>query len=134
MTTSAATHQTQVVSGGLLEITSLLKEMKAEWKAEIKAEQEEKKQEKTAVSDAQATALQSRLEALHAAKLLSDEELYALEDCVADFFEATAGFDVVTMEVVNASDAARKAHKLVTLSEKMPADAAFARQARRKFV
>ena len=48
-------------------------------------------------------------------------------------FEATAGFDVVTMEVVNASDAARKAHKLVTLSEKMPADAAFARQARRKF-
>ena len=65
MTTSAATHQTQVVSGGLLEITSLLKEMKAEWKAEIKAEQEEKKQEKTAVSDAQATALQSRLEALH---------------------------------------------------------------------
>ena len=134
MTTSAATHQTQVFSGGLLEITSLLKEMKAEWKAEIKAEQEEKKQEKTAVSDAQATALQSRLEALHAAKLLSDEELYALEDCVADFFEATAGFDVVTMEVVNASDAARKAHKLVTLSEKMPADAAFARQARRKFV
>ena len=133
MTTSAATHQTQVVSGGLLEITSLLKEMKAEWKAEIKAEQEEKKQEKTAVSDAQATALQSRLEALHAAKLLSDDELYALEDCVADFVEATAGF-VVTMEIVHTSDAAGKLHKLVTLSEKMPADAAFARQARRKFV
>ena len=134
MTASAATHQTQVVSGGLLEITSLLKEMKAEWKAEIKAEQEEKKQEKTAVSDAQATALQSRLEALHAAKLLSDEELYALEDCVADFFEATAGFDVVPLSFVHTNDAAGKAHKLVTLSEKMPADAAFARQARRKFM
>jgi hypothetical protein len=132
MPTSAASRQTQGVS--LLEVTSLLKEMKAEWKAEVKAEQEEAKKKSMVVSDAQVASLQSRLEALHAAQLLSDDEFYRIEDCVADFLDATASFDVVTMEVVNASDAARTAHKLVMLSEKMPTDAAFARQARRKFV
>ena len=97
-------------------------------------EQEEAKKESMVVSDAQVAALQSRLEALHAAQLLSDDEFYCIEDCVADFLDATASFDVVTMAVINASDAARTAHKLITLSEKMPTDAAFARQARRKFV
>ena len=32
----------------------------------------------------QVVALQARLESLHAAKILSDEELYALEDVIAD--------------------------------------------------
>eukprot|EP01045_Picozoa_sp_COSAG04_P024592 COSAG04_NODE_3092_length_3180_cov_13.050957_1_plen_117_part_00 len=115
-----------VGGAGLLEITAMFKEMKAEMKAE--------KQEAIAVSDAQVTSLQLRLEALHAAQLLSDDELWALQDSVADFLDECACFDAVTMDIVHTNDAARKAHKLVTLSEKMPTDATFARQARRKFV
>ena len=80
------------------------------------------------------TSLQLRLESLHAAELLNDEELFSLQDQIADFLEECACFDVVTMEIVHTNDVARKVHKLVTLSEKMPTDATFARQARRKFV
>ena len=79
-------------------------------------------------------AVTARLEALHAAQLLSDDELFALEDCVADFIEAQASYDVVTMEAVNANRAIGKVHKLVALGEGMPSDAMFARQLRRKFV
>ena len=50
-----------------------------------------------------------------------------------DGIEAIASFDVVTMEVVNASDGARRLHKLISLGEMMPKDGMFARQARRKF-
>ena len=61
-------------------------------------------------------ALQSRLENLHAAKLLADEELFAVEDIIAD---------------CDAED--DRVSALVTLSGKMAADKAFARQLRRKY-
>ena len=85
------------------------------------------------ISDAQLEALETRLEALHAAKLLSDDELGCLEDCVADGIEATSTCEVVTLEWVQSSEVVSKLHKLIVLSEKMPKDAMFARQARRKF-
>ena len=74
-------------------------------------------------------ALQSRVEALHAAhaaQLLADEELHSLEDIIADGCEATAadgegGDDRVTVG------------KMIALSERMAADGAFSRQLRRKF-
>ena len=89
---------------------------------------------KEVISAEQVDAVTARLEALHAAQLLSDDELFALEDCVADFIEAQASYDVVTMEAVNANCAIGKVHKLVALGEGMPRDAMFARQLRRKFV
>ena len=89
---------------------------------------------KEVISTEQVDAVTARLEALHAAQLLSDDELFALEDCVADFIEAQASYDVVTMEAVNANRALGKVHKLVALGEGMPSDAMFARQLRRKFV
>ena len=70
--------------------------------------------------DQQVTALQARLETLHASKLLADEELFALEDAVADALEAADGDDRVA--------------RMVALSVRMAADAAFSRQLRRKFV
>ena len=85
------------------------------------------------ISDAQLEALARRLEALHAAKLLSDDEFGRLEDCVADGIEATSTCEVVTLEWVQSSEVVSKLHKLIVLSEKMPKDAMFARQARRKF-
>ena len=94
---------------------------------ELKAPQE-------AISAQQVQALTARLEAMHAAKMLSDDELFAVEDCVADFVEAKASCEVVTMETVNTVRAVGKAHKLVALGEAMPGDGMFARQLRRKFV
>ena len=62
-------------------------------------------------------ALQRRLEALHSAELLGDEELYAIEDTIAD---GTADGGQVAA--------------LVSLSATMATDGAFARQLRRKFM
>ena len=85
------------------------------------------------ISDAQLEALETRLEALHAAKLLSDDELGSLEDCMADGIEATADCDALTRDAVQSSPSMSRLHKLIVLSEKMSKDAMFARQARRKF-
>ena len=69
---------------------------------------------------------------MHAAQLLSDEELFALEDTVADYVEPSMG--VITLEAAHAIRAADKLVKLVALSEHIAADGAFSRQARRKYL
>ena len=66
-------------------------------------------------------ALQSRLQSLHASKLLADEELYKLEDTIAD-----------SLEEEDAGSGGQVA-KLIVFSERMAGDAALARQLRRKF-
>ena len=111
-----------------------------EAKADARAEQLEvqikeiaSKGKEELVSEAQILALGSRLEALHAAGLLTDEESNAFEDLVADFIDVRATVGAVTMGVVRFNPAADKTQRLVALSESMPKDAAFARQARRKF-
>ena len=106
---------------------------------EMKAEKEELRRELTpavVVTDDQVQALGARLEALHAAQLISDDELFVLEDCIADFLEAKAtfGLEAVTAEVASAHRAVGKVHKLVVLSEGVPRDPMLARQLRRKFV
>ena len=62
-------------------------------------------------------ALQHRLEVLHQAQLLKDEELYDVEDAIADSEAGADGDRVPT---------------LVALSGKMSSDRAFARQLIRK--
>ena len=99
-----------------------------------KAELEAKLSPKEAISAERLTALEARLEALHAARLLTDEELFSLEDCLADFFDLKAAYSVVTAEAVAASRGAAKLLKLLVLSEGLAKDATFARQARRKFM
>jgi len=71
---------------------------------------------KARMRDLNLLALQSRLETLHAAKLLADEELYAVEDIIAE-----------------EDDADGRVAALITLSGKMAGDGAFARQLRRKY-
>ena len=115
----------------------MLLEQQKEAKQEV--EQLEAKIEKLmapqeAVSDQQVEAVTARLQAVHAAQLLSDDELFAVEDAIADFLEVKAACGVVTPMIVNTQDAAGKVHKLVVLSGGMADDAMFARQVRRKFV
>eukprot|EP01052_Picozoa_sp_SAG31_P027072 SAG31_NODE_2503_length_5594_cov_1.758326_7_plen_243_part_00 len=86
------------------------------------------------ISVAQVEALLARLAAMHRAQLLIDDELFAIEDMVADFAEARAAFSVVTMEVVAHNAVVGKVHKLLVLNESIPGDAMLVRQLRRKFL
>ena len=65
--------------------------------------------------------------------MLSDDELFVLEDFIADFFEAK-GLAVVTSEVASTHAAVGKVLKLIVLMEGVERDAPFARQLRRKFM
>eukprot|EP01045_Picozoa_sp_COSAG04_P007230 COSAG04_NODE_373_length_15636_cov_4.260732_7_plen_157_part_00 len=67
-------------------------------------------------------------------KLLSDEELFTLEDTVADYVELQSSMGVITLEAAHAIRVADKLVKLVALSEHIVADGAFSRQARRKYL
>ena len=72
-----------------------------------------------AISEAQLEALQARLHALHASQLLSDDELFSIEDVIADL---EVGSDDTRVE------------QLITLSGRMAGDGAFSRQIRRKIL
>jgi hypothetical protein len=74
--------------------------------------------------------LQTRLDALHQAKLLSDDQVGALEDCVADYIDCCASLNPAATEI---SAAAEKVKKMIGLSEGMRKDGMLARQLRRKF-
>ena len=106
--------------------------MEAE-RAEMQAKMEAKLEQQHIVTKDQLAVLQTRLEVLHASELLSDDELGAVEDCLADFFEASAGCEHMTMEMVSMNRAVGAALKLIALSEGMTKDAMFARQVKRKF-
>ena len=90
------------------------------------------------ISAEQLTALQARLESLHGAQLLTEEEFFALEDLCADYLEVqTFAAGVLTQEVVGSNPAygeVAKLAQLIAVSEGLASDAGFARQARRKFV
>ena len=108
----------------------MLSEMRAEAIAEraklqAKVEELEAKLRPREVSGEQLVALQERLEAVHAAKLLPDEVMCAAEDLIADYgaLRATgATNDEVTEKLL----------RLVGVSEAVVTDKAFARQAQRK--
>ena len=100
----------------LIEQQTLLLEQQKETRQEMEAKLEQAKQDMDklreemtprelppAISDAELTALQARFESLHAAQLLTDEELYASEDLCADFLELQATVlegDVLTKDAI----------------------------------
>jgi len=95
-----------------------------------------------AVTVEELTTLQERVTELHSAQHLTDEELYAVEDLCADYAELQASVpeggvltkDAIYNAVGHSCAAAVKLHKVVRLSGTMAADAAFARQLKRKFL
>ena len=100
-----------------------LEEQKAQMDAKLEQVEEHKQAMVARVEhvqiEKQLPALQSRIEAMHAAKLLSDDELFSIEDVIADL-------------EVGSDD--RRAGQLITLSSRMAGDAAFSRQIRRKIL
>ena len=91
-------------------------------RAEMQALLERERQQNT--KQAQIAVLQSRVQASHAAQLLTDEELYRIEDVIADGCEVDDGGDGGDDRVA----------QMLALSGRMAAEGAFARQLRRKFV
>ena len=63
--------------------------------------------------------------------LLQDDQV--VEDCVADYFEAKATFEVATLDVAQSNRAVAQVHKLVLLSDGILKDNMFARQLARKY-
>ena len=84
---------------------------------------------KSCVSDGQLELLQTRLDALHQAKLLTDDEIDELEDCVADYIDCRSSLNPAAAEI---GAAAEKVKKMVGLSEGIGKDGMLARQLRRK--
>jgi hypothetical protein len=87
-----------------------------------------------AVSMTQLTDVLGRLEALHAAQLLTEAEHFSLEDLVTDFIELQASSGPITEEMLHLHHTAARVHKMVAVSTTVPSDATFARQLRRKYV
>ena len=85
---------------------------------------------KSCVSEGQLELLQTRIDALHQAKLLTDDEIAALENCVADYIDCRSSLNPAAAEI---GVAAEKVKKMVGLSEGMGKDGMLARQLRRKF-
>ena len=158
---AAAMQLQHGASGSFAELSAFMKEVlerddRAKQEMEAKVEQAKQEaradmdqlreqmtppEQSPAISDDELAALQARFESLHAAQLLTDEELYASEDLCADFVELQASVldgGVLTMDAifraVRHTPAALQVYKLVRLSGSMASDAAFARQLRRKFL
>ena len=79
------------------------------------------------IDEEQLAALQSRLQAMHGSKLLTDDELFSIEDAIVDCVEAmpTAGASASEVE---------KVAKMLVVSSKVASDGTLARQMRRKFL
>eukprot|EP01043_Picozoa_sp_COSAG02_P013757 COSAG02_NODE_556_length_20390_cov_88.575230_3_plen_133_part_00 len=104
------------------------KELEAQRK-EIAVQLEEHMENRRRETEAQAqmskvTALQLRLEALYDAKLVEDDELFAIEDQVADAIGVANGDDSSAWDCVT---------QMIKLSEGIASEKMFARQLRRKF-
>jgi hypothetical protein len=119
------------------ELEARMEAQRREMEARLEAERRElevRLASARAITDEELAALQARLEALRGARLLSDAQAFALEDLCADVIELEAAAGALTMQAVHTSRAVAKARTLVAMSERVPADAAFARQLKRKFV
>ena len=87
-------------------------------------------QAKTCATDDQLERLQERFDALHQAKLLTDDEVFALEDKLTDFIECRS---LVTVSPGEMGAAAESVRKLVGICGAVSKDGMLARQLRRKF-
>ena len=87
------------------------------------------------ISNDRILALQKRVNALHAQKLLSHDELCVFQDIVGDYLEIKSSVGVlVTLNAISADKNSCKLLKIVGASEGLLADEALSRQLRRKYL
>jgi len=75
--------------------------------------------------------LQERLDTLHQAKLMTDAEMIALEDKIADFIECRSSGMVALRDVGAAAESMKK---LVGMCEGVSRDGMLARQLRKRYL
>ena len=80
-----------------------------------------------AIDEDQLAALQSRLQSMHGAKLLTDDELFSLEDAIVDCIEVMPTAGALASEVERVS-------RMLVVASKVPSDGTLARQLRRKLL
>ncbi len=102
-----------------------------ETEAKLEAQRRETEAKLQAQKFREMSLLQVRLEALHSAKLLTDEEMFAMEDIIADSFDDEDHEDKDGGG--SRAVACGKVTSLVTLSGRIASNASFARQVRRKY-
>eukprot|EP01050_Picozoa_sp_SAG11_P000976 SAG11_NODE_38_length_21705_cov_24.667453_14_plen_237_part_00 len=150
MPTSAGSVEHALTSVGIAELVTFMREQQArddknrakmDAKMEaMRAEMERHREElassppQEVVSAARLAALQARVEQLKAGKLLSDEDVLAVEDVIGDFIELQASVPTITTEMVHMHRAVGMVLKLALLSEQLVADGSLARQMQRKLI
>ena len=118
------------------EFEEKMEQQRQEMQKEAKRQQAEAQKDrevacaKSCVSEGQLELLQTRLDALHQAKLLTDAEIRVLEDVVADYIGSRSSLHPSAAEI---GAVAEKVKQMVGLSEGMGKDRMLARQLRRKF-
>jgi hypothetical protein len=118
-----------VLPGGTSSFSDMLAFMREEREMMMSAMEKQRVEMQALLDQAQMTALQVRVQALHATQLLTDEELYRIEDVIAD------GCEVNDVRVGTSADGrGEQVARMVALSARVAVEGAFARQLRRKFV
>ena len=98
---------------------------------ELKLEQLRKELTPTeAITAEQLAAFQARIGALHTAQLLSDDELYALEDLIGDFCDLRESVEMAHATPKHSLAMMGKLRKLAALAETFADDATLARALR----
>ena len=131
MQTALVEQQGGGATVGVAELMALFKAETDELKARV--EELASTRFKELISAEQLAAFESRLDALHEAKLLSDSELFALEDACADYLEAKTS-EGITPAMAYSMPAAAKLARMISVSEGIASNARCARQLKRKFL
>eukprot|EP01051_Picozoa_sp_SAG22_P016104 SAG22_NODE_2212_length_2831_cov_2.290996_2_plen_240_part_01 len=109
----------------LADMAALVNEIRQAAREEIDSQRRENQilmAPQEVITAEQLVSLEERLEALCAGGMLPEEEIFVLEDMIADFLEAKAGFAVVTADVARANEAVGKMRCLIILSEGVTKD------------
>ncbi len=126
------------MTGGVAELAACFKEVQQDAeaeRAELKSRIEElaSTQFKELISAEQLATFETRLDVMYEAKLLSENELFALEDACADYLEIKTS-EVITAAMAHSIPAAAKLARMISISEGIASNTRCARQLKRKFV
>ena len=102
-----------------------------ETKLEAQRQETERQDAKMCVSDAKLEGLQERFDALHQAKLLTDDEVLVLENKIADFIDRRSSAMVAPADIGAVAESVRK---LVGMCEGVSRDGMLARQLRQRYL
>ena len=112
----------------LIQYEAKLEAQRNDYEAKL---EEQLQDSKTYTLESKLQGVQERLDALHQEKLLTDDEMFALEDIIVDFIECRSSGTSTPGEI---GVVVERARKLVGVCEGVSKDGMLARQLRRRFL